>query len=211
MDFHGYNKPTGLERTYLNLVGVEGIRGMEKEPMARHDVTLPFTRLLAGLADFTPTNFNSRWLADTTWAHQVANAIILQAPLLVYIAHPANILGNPTADVVKSIPSTWDETVVLPFSEIGEVAAFARRKGTTWFLAVNNGPVARSVRIDLSFMGTAPRAGAPPSRGEYYTATTIRDGADASSVRVDHVSMRSNESISLDLRSGGGFVARFVK
>jgi len=127
----------------------------------------------------------------------------------VYIAHPANILGNPAADVVKSIPSTWDETVVLPVSEIGEIAAFARRKGTTWFLAVNNGPVARSVRIDLSFLGMAPAEGNRPARGESYTATTIRDGTDASSVRIDHVSVRSTESISLDLRSGGGFVARF--
>ena len=72
-----------------------------------------------------------RKLADTTWAHQVANAILLQAPLLVYAAHPANILANPAADIIKSIPSVWDETVVLSVSAIGEVAAFARRAGNT--------------------------------------------------------------------------------
>lgn len=93
--FHGANKPTGLERTWPNLLGVEGIRGMEmRPPYAQHDATLPFTRMLAGLAGYTPTHFGLR-MADTTWAHQVANAVLFPAPLLVYAAHPANILGNP--------------------------------------------------------------------------------------------------------------------
>ena len=84
----------------------------------------------------------------------MANAVILQSPLLVYVAHPANMLANPSVDVLKSIPTTWDETVVLPVSEIREVAAFARRSGNTWFLAITNGPYARNVRIDLSaFLG----------------------------------------------------------
>ena len=200
VDFHGANKPTGLERTYPNNLGVEAIYGMEKEPNARLDVTFPFTRMLAGLADYTPMSFNPTWMADTTWAHQVANAVLLQAPLLVYVAHPANILANPTADVVKSIPSVWDETVVLPISEIGEVAAFARRKGDTWFLAVNNGPVARGVRADLSFLGPGT-----------YLSTLIRDTGEASAVKIEHVTLRSTDSLYIDLRSGGGFVGRFVK
>ena len=104
LDFHGANKPTGLERTYPNLLGLEAIRGLEMgPPYAQHDVTLPFTRMLAGLADYTPMHFGKR-LADTTWPHQIANAIILWAPLLVYAAHPANILANPAVDVIKEIP-----------------------------------------------------------------------------------------------------------
>ena len=200
VDFHGANKPTGLERTYPNELGVEAVYGMEKEPTARQDVTLPFTRMLAGLVDYTPTNFNPTWMADTTWAHQVANAVILQAPLLVYVAHPANILANPTADVVKSIPSVWDETVALPISEIGEVAAFARRKGDTWFLAVTNGPVARVVRVDLSFLGTGT-----------YVATLIRDTGEASAVKIEHLTLEGSDPLYIDLRSGGGFVGRFVR
>ena len=180
VDFHGANKPTGLERTYPNELGVEAVYGMEKEPTARQDVTLPFTRMLAGLVDYTPTNFNPTWMADTTWAHQVANAVILQAPLLVYVAHPANILANPAADVVKSIPSVWDETVVLPVSQIGEVAAFARRKGNTWFLAVSNGPVARVVRVDLSFLGAGT-----------YLATLIRDTGEAAAVKMEHMTLQA--------------------
>ena len=201
LDFHGANKPTGMERTWPNELGLEGIRGMEMgAPYAMHEVTLPFTRMLAGLADYTPTHFSGRRLADTTWAHQVANAILLPAPLLVYAAHPANILANPTAGMIKSIPSTWDETVVLPVSAIGETAAFARRKGNTWFLAVNNGPVARSVRVDLSFLGT----------GSYHSVL-IRDTGEAAAVKTESLTLRSSDSLYIDMRSGGGFVGRFTR
>jgi alpha-glucosidase len=201
IDFHGANKPTGLERTYPNLLGLEGIRGMEmRSPYSQHEVTLPFTRMLAGLADYTPTHFSGVRLADTTWAHQVANAILLPAPLLVFAAHPANILGNPTVDVVKSIPATWDETIVLPISQIGDVAAFARRKGATWFLAVNNGFVGKTVRVDLSFLGQGS-----------YEATYLRDQPEQEDVKVEHVTARPADSLYIKLRSGGGFVGRFVK
>jgi alpha-glucosidase len=201
VDFHGANKPTGLERTYPNLLGQEAIRGMEYgPPYATHEVTLPFTRLLAGLADYTPMMFGGVKLADTTWAHQIGNAILLQAPLLVFSAHPANILANPAVDVIKSIPSVWDETVVLPVSRIGDVAAFARRKGNTWFLAVTNGPVAKTVRVDLSFLG-----------GEgTWVSTLVRDTDEAAAVKIEHVTLRRSESLDLNLRSGGGFVGRFI-
>jgi len=206
VDFHGANKPTGLERTYPNIVGIEGIRGMEFfPPYAQHDVVLPFTRLLAGMADYTPTHFGSR-LADTTWAHQVANAVILQSPLLVYAAHPANMLANPTVDVLKSIPTCWDETVVLPVSEIRQVAPFARRSGDSWFLAITNGATARNVRIDLSsFLGRGSQQ--QGGRAASYHATLIRDVSEPAAVKIEHLTLAPGDSLSVDLHSGGGFVA----
>ena len=207
IDFHGANKPTGLERTYPNIVGIEAVRGMEfYPPYAQHDVTLPFTRMLAGMADYTPVHFGSR-LADTTWAHQAANAVILQAPLLVYAAHPANILANPSAEVLKSIPSTWDQTVVLPFSEIRQVAGFARRSGDTWFLAIANGSTARSVRVELSAFLGQPRDG----RSSSYHATLLRDTEAAAALKIEHLTLEAGDSLSVDLNSGGGFVAVFKR
>ena len=206
VDFHGANKPTGLERTYPNIVGYEGIRGMEfYPPYAQHDVVLPFTRMLAGLADYTPVHFGAL-LADTTWAHQVANAVILQAPLQVYSAHPANMLANPSVGVLKSIPSHWDETVVLPVSEIRQVAAFARRSGDTWFLAITNGATARNVRVDLAeFLGRgAPKPGVRPAS---YQATLLRDADEPAALKVEQLTLGARDSLSIDLRSGGGFVA----
>lgn len=201
VDFHGCNKPTGLERTYPNIIGWEGVRGMEsRAPYAEHEVIVPFTRMLAGLADYTPMHFGGAKLADTTWPHQVANAVMLQAPLLVFAAHPANILANPAVDVIREIPSVWDETVVLPASQVGEIAAFARRKGQTWFLAVNNGPVTRTVRVDLSFLGQGS-----------HTATLISDQPEAEDVKIEHRTARASDSLYIRMRSGGGFVGRFSR
>ena len=97
----------------------------------------------------------------------MANAVILQAPLLVYAAHPANMLANPTVDVLKNIPTVWDETVVLPVSEIREVAAFARRSGETWFLAMANGSrrgTSMSIRQVSGARGRRAGAGAATMR-----------------------------------------------
>ncbi len=206
LDFHGANKPTGLERTYPNLLGQEAIRGLETgPPYAQHNATLPFTRMLAGLADYTPMHFG-RKLGDTTWPHQIATAVILWAPLLVYAAHPANILTNPAVDVIKDIPSVWDETVVLPVSEIGEVAAFARRKGDTWYLAVVNGPNERTIQVDLSFLDSAERGRAPT-----YYAALVGDATEAAAVDIRHKTMSSDDSLFIKMRSGGGFIGRFSR
>jgi alpha-glucosidase len=209
VDFHGANKPTGLERTYPNIVGVEGIRGMEfYPPYAQHDVVLPFTRMLAGMGDYTPTHFGAL-VADTTWAHQVANAVILQSPLLCYSAHPANMLANPSVDVLKSIPSVWDETVVLPVSEIRQVAAFARRSGETWFLAITNGSTARNVRVDLSAF--LKGAGSQIDRSIDYQTTLLRDAAEPAALKIEHCKLSASDTLSIDLHSGGGFVAMFKR
>jgi alpha-glucosidase len=205
VDFHGANKPTGLERTYPNIVGYEAIRGLEfPGPYAQLDATLPFTRMLAGMADYNPTHFGSR-MADTTWAHQVATAVILQAPEMAYAAHPANMLANPSVDVLKALPTVWDETVVLPFSEIREVAGYARRSGDMWFVAIMNGPYARTVRIDLaSFLGKGPQQGGPSVT---YQATLLRDVDKPAALKVEHVTLTPSDTLSVDLNSGGGFVA----
>src|SRR5262249_53789557 len=153
--------------------------------------TLPFTRLLAGHADYTPVHFGER-RRNTTWAHQVASAAILGAPLLTYAAHPANILANPCCDMIKSIPSTWDETIVLPPSEIGELAVLAGRSGTAWFLAVMNGPVARKVRVSLSFLG----------EGEYRAALVRDDKENAAAVSVEDATRKRGDSLVIELREG---------
>jgi alpha-glucosidase len=214
VDLHGTGKNAGQERTYPNQIGHEGIHGMESSPpWAVHDTTLPFTRMLAGLGDFTPVHFG-RKRGETTWTHQVANAVILSAPLLVLSAHPANIQANPAVEILKSVPSTYDETIVLPGSQIGEVAAFARRKGDTWFVAVTNGVNARTLPLDLSFLAGPPSdAGTRRGgrRGGSFQALLVRDGPDASSEKVEALTLTTQETLYLPLVAGGGFVGRFSR
>jgi alpha-glucosidase len=201
LDFHGANKPTGEPRTWPNELGREGVYGLEHRGMAawaRHDATLPFTRLLAGHADYTPTIFGER-RKETSWPHQIADAVVMTEPLLVYGGHPRSLLENPAAGMIKIIPSVWDETIVLPPSEIGEVAVFARRRGDRWFLAVVNGAEPRSLRVPATFLG----AGA-------YRASLVRDRPDDPAAEaIETATVTRDDVLAIDLRAGGGFVARF--
>jgi alpha-glucosidase len=167
---------------------------------ARHNTTLPFTRYLAGHGDYTPVHFGER-RGDSTWAHQVATAAVFNEPLLTYGAHPTNLLNNPCLPMIKSIPAVWDETIVLPVSKIGEVAAFARRSGAKWFLAILNDPTARRVQIPLSFLG----------KGDY-RALLIRDRqGDPAAAEMENAAAKSSGSLTIELAAGGGFIARFEK
>jgi alpha-glucosidase len=204
VNFHGSNKPTGEGRTWPNELtreAVSGMEGLKNKPIkALHDVALPFTRLLAGPADYTPVHFG-RPGNRTSWAHEIASAAILTSPLLTYAANPANLLKNPGVEMVKGIPSVWDETIVLPSSEIGEVAVFARRSGNTWFLAVMNGPSGRTIKVPLAFLG----------KGKY-RALLLRDRTDeAAALRVEKATLGRGDSLTIAMREGGGFIARFRK
>ena len=201
LEFHGSNKPAGESRTWPNELTRESVRGMETRSMqerARHNTTLPFTRFLAGHADYTPMHFGER-RRETSWAHQIASAAVFTSPLQIYAAHPQRILENPAVEVIRSIPSVWDETRVLPPSEIGEVAAFARRRGASWFLAIMNGPSARRLAVPLTFLG-----------GGRYRAALVRDRSDeAAAVVLENRAATRGDRLTVELRAGGGFVGRF--
>jgi alpha-glucosidase len=203
VDFHGANKPTGEARTWPNEMTREGVFGLEHrktESWARHNSTLPFTRFLAGHADYTPVHFGER-RRETTWAHQIATAAVFTSPVLIYGANPKTMLDHPGAEMIKSIPSVWDETIALPPSEIGEVAAFARRKGDTWFLAILNGPSARTLRVPLSFLAA----------GKYQGLVMRDDPAEAAALATSRPTTNQDETMTIELRPAGGFIARFTR
>jgi alpha-glucosidase len=203
LDFHGANKPAGESRTWPNELTREAVKGMEASKLpdrATHDTTLPFTRMLAGPAEYTPMVFGPR-RANTTYSHQIATAAIFSAPLLTYGCNPSNMLASPCLDMIKSIPATWDETIVLPPSEIGELAAFARRVDKTWFLILLNGLEAKKVKFPLGFL----------PKGDFKT-TIVRDNVDDTAGQSTlETPLRSSNSLTVDLHAGGGFIARFEK
>jgi alpha-glucosidase len=201
VEFHGANKPAGESRTWPNEMTREAIHGMEyskQTERARPNTVLPFTRFLAGHADYTVMHFGDR-RRDTSWAHQIATAVIFTSPLLIYAAHPKNILAHPAVDLIKSIPSVWDETIVLPQSEIGQLAAFARRRGNTWFVAILNAPdEEKKLEVSLSFLKRGTRQ-----------ALVVKDKLnDPAAVEVENVSVSSGKLLPIVIRPGGGFIAR---
>jgi alpha-glucosidase len=201
VNFHGANKPTGEARTWPNEMTREGVRGMESRNLkerAAHDATLPFTRYLAGHGDYTPVVFGDR-RGDTTAAHQIATAAILTSPLLVYGSHPERLLDHPAVDMIKSIPSVWDETIVLPASEIGRVAVFARRNGDEWFLAIVGGASEQKLQLSLSFLDSGT-----------YSSMLVRDVVDEpTEVAIENFDLTSADSLEVELAPGGGFIGRF--
>jgi alpha-glucosidase len=180
----------------------EAVRGMESSNLqerARHETILPFTRYLAGPADYTTMVFSER-RRDSTWAHQIACLATFQSPILTIAANPQSVLDNPALDVIKSIKPVWDETVVLPGSKIGEMSIFARRSGDTWILAVMHAGPAETIEVPLTFLGEGA-----------YNATYVRDnlGNDAA-VKMETRTARRADTLTIDLHSGGGFVGRFA-
>jgi len=204
VDFHGANKPTGTERTWPNVLTREGVRGHEwhmtryqriLEPA--HDTILPFTRYIAGPGDYTPTVFESKELQGNSWAHELAQAVTFTSPFLCFGGHPKDYVANPAKDILMALPSTWDETRVLPGSEPGKVVAEARRKGDQWFVAVLNGGEATKLDLSLDFLANGNWASS-----QLFEVKGHTDAWDRKEIKVTGANR-----IQLDMAPRGGFVA----
>src|SRR6185437_10572314 len=196
-------KPIGRERTWPNGLTRESIRGHEYHILRyhrtlppQHDTILPFTRFVIGPGDYTPTVFNPKELRGYTWARELAQAIVFTSPFLCYADNRTNYLSNPAVDVLKAIPSTWDETIVLPGSEIGKCATFARRSGNKWFIGVINGGETTVLDLPLNFL----------KRGKYQMIQ-LGDEPDRNDAwQREEKTVNRNDHVSLNLRPGGGCV-----
>jgi alpha-glucosidase len=197
VDFHGAVKPTGRERTWPNEMTREAVRGREHGKLpSTHDTTLPFVRYVQGHADYTPALLIPSRLDGSSSAHELAMAVVFTSPFLCMGDIPQHYLDSDASDVIAALPPTWDETLVLPGSEIGELAAFARRKDQQWFVGVINGSTARHYRIDLNFLGHGS-----------YSAVELADDSDRNDAFVrSEQKVTCNDQLSAQLRADGGFV-----
>lgn len=147
VDIHDEYRPTGVSRTYPNLLTQEGIRGNEEMPDAWHNTVLPFTRYLCGPADYTLCYFNSR--VKNTHAHQLAMAAVYYSPLQFLYWYDAYNTRRDEKELKfwDDIPTVWDESAALD-GEPGKYIVQARRSGNDWFVGVLNGLDSRTVTID---------------------------------------------------------------
>jgi alpha-glucosidase len=206
LNFHGSVKPTGLRRTYPNDITREAVRGNEyhmtkykRVTPLEQDVCLPFARLMAGAADITPVILDHKELTTTkfTWAHEFAQSIVYLSPITHFTDQYKFYLESPMLDLFQEIPTTWDETKVLSCTEMGEVVAYARRKGETWWIGVMNGAAEREIKIPLNFLKKQTQA------------ILIYDDK-LINTRIDRreQSLTPNDVLTVKLIPGGGFVAR---
>lgn len=208
--YHGVNKPTGDSFTYPNLLAKEAVRGLEcvggektwapGPAWPYHNTVLPFTRWLAGPADYTPLNFRSFCSPEVTFGFQISSIYMYNSPMLIFAADIDDMLNCPARTFIENVPVEWDETIVQPESKIGEVAVLARRKGNIWYLTVVNGMVERLLTTSLNFL----------PRGSYRMEMATDTPFNRRSLKMVSRKVRSGQQLREQLMSGGGFVARFV-
>lgn len=198
IDFHGAVKPTGRERTWPNEMTREAIRGREQGKLpSTHDTALPFLRYVQGHADYTPALLIPDRLGGSSLAHELAMPIVFTSPLLCMGDSPQHYLDSQASDVLKAIPAVWDETIVLPGSEIGRQAAFARRHGDAWFIGVINGPSAGQLAVDLKFLGNGK-----------YNLVELADDPDRNDALVrSERTVTRYDTLAAPLRTDGGYAA----
>lgn len=212
VDIHDEYRPTGFSRTYPNLMTQEGILGNEGFPTATHNTILPFTRFIAGAADYTFCYYRQDFkqagaiengvprnkFIKTTAAHQLALAAIFYSPLqhMYWYDKPSDSQDEPELTFWDHIPTVWDESKVLAGS-IGKYIAMARRKGKHWFLGTITNNDSREFDLPLDFL----------QEGQEYEATIYKDDPN-SSIRT-HVTIQkkrvNNKSIlHVSLLASGG-------
>ena len=218
VDLHGAYKPTGLRRTYPNLLTREGVMGMEYSKWSdrvtpEHDVTIPFTRMLAGPMDYTPGCFNNATreqfkprqvnpMCQGTRANQLAMYVVYESELVMLSDYPEIYDHNPGMEFLEKVPTVWDETKVLN-GEPAQYVTIARRHGHDWFLGAMTNWDARDLEIPLGFLGA----------GEF-EAQIFADGKDAdrvaTSLAISKTHLKAGDTLSLHLAPGGGAAVIFT-
>ncbi|HEX5150210.1 MAG TPA: glycoside hydrolase family 97 protein [Parafilimonas sp.] len=217
VDYHGIFKPTGLQYTYPNVIGYEGVKGLENFKWANEDqplytVTIPFIRMMAGPMDYTPGAFrnatqaafrpvNDNPMAKGTRCNQLAEYVMFYAPLQMLSDNPTIYMREQKCtDFITKVPTTFDETVPLD-GKVGEYVAIARRKGNEWFVGAMTNWTPRELTLDFSFL--------PAGK---YTAEVFRDGVnadrDATDYKKEVINISSGDKVTVHLAPGGGWAAR---
>jgi alpha-glucosidase len=217
IDAHEPIKPTGISRTWPNMMTREGVRGTEYNAWSEgnppeHETILPFTRMLAGPADYTPGIFDLRFdrykpdhQVRTTLAKQLALLVLLYSPLQMAADLPENYEGHPAFAFVEDLPTTWDETRA-PLGAIGDYAGVVRRSGDEWWAGVVTDEEARRLELPLDFLDP----------GLAWRAHIYRDSADShwdTAPRRHEIveqSVHAGETLILFLAPGGGQAIRFT-
>lgn len=218
VDIHGSTKPTGIERTWPNVMGYEGVLGMEQSKAGRrdnpsHHVMLPFTRMLVSLMDYTPGGFDNVTREEFiprmrdpmvmgTRAHHLAMYVIYDVPFQMVSDHPTAYRGEPAFEFIKNVPTVWDETVFLN-GEPGNYVTLARKQGKKWYLGSMTDWTERDIEIPLSFLGDGN-----------FKAVIYKDHAEANKnpkkVTIEEQTVTAGTVLNINLAKGGGLAVEFL-
>jgi alpha-glucosidase len=222
VDFHGTYKPTGLNRTYPNVINYEGVNGLEQMKwtgtemdMVTYDVTMPFIRMIAGPVDYTQgamrnatkrthRGINDEPMSQGTRCRQLAEYVIFESPLNMLCDSPNNYeREQECTGFISAIPTVWDNTVSLN-GEVGKYISIARQKDDVWYVGSLTNWDSRELDLDLSFLGEGD-----------YIAEIFKDGANANKIASDYkkeiITIPANRKITISMAQGGGYAMKIYK
>jgi alpha-glucosidase len=217
IDFHGCSEPTGMQRTYPNILNFEAVRGNECNKWDTtsnpdYHLLFPFIRMLGGPLDYTPGSMRNATRAafkhlghgipftQGTRCHELAMYVLFDQPLAMLCGSPTNYEKYP--DIMKflsAVPTAFDDTKVLK-AEVGKYAMVAKKKGNSWYVGAMTSWSPRELTLDFSFLpkGTAYQA-------DVYTDTPTSN-EDAERYRHKVIKIDRQSTLQLHLSSGGGAV-----
>lgn len=221
--YHGMYKPTGINRTYPNVLTFEGVRGAEYFKWSApegydeitYDVSIPFLRNLAGPMDYTPGGMRNVSLTEYrpnnklpvvqgTRCRQLAMYVVFDSPISMLCDSPSAYQKEPESiDFIAEVPTVWDESHALE-GRIGECVAVARRKDNIWYIAGMAGNTPEELTLDLGMI--------PEGK---YCVELFTDGVNASKYATDYkrseFSLPADRKLNISMVAGGGFAARIQK
>lgn len=220
LDLHGMYKPSGMNRTYPNVINFEGVHGLENMKWSpntvdqmQYDAMIPFIRQVAGPMDYTQgamrnasqRNYypsNSEPMSQGTRCHQLALYVVLESPINMLCDAPTNYMREPESlDYIANIPTVWEESIILD-GKIGEYIVTARRHGDTWYIGGLTNWTARDLTVDLTPLKVAGKK-----------AVLFKDGVNADRKASDYKkeTVTLNEKFQIHLAPGGGFSMKVKK
>ncbi len=219
---HEAVRPTGIARTYPNLIGNEAARGTEYQAFGgskpNHVTVLPFTRLIGGPMDYTPGIFEmdiskmnpeNKSHVNSTICNQLALYVTMYSPLQMAADTPENYNRFPDAfQFIKDVAVDWSESKYIE-AEPGDFITVARKaKGTNnWFVGNVNGETSRTSNIDFSFL----------EKGKKYTATIYADAKDAhyktnpQAYTIKKIAVTNKSKLSQLSAPGGGYAISIIE
>jgi len=216
VEFHGIYKPTGISRTYPNLLAHEAVLGLEyykwdSIPTPEHNCIIPFTRMLAGPMDYIVVGFTNKTRQDYkivwdefnslgTRCHHLAQLVLFETGFQVLGDYPDNYRNGIGSDLFKKVTVSWDETKVL-HAEVGDYVSIARRKDEEWFIGTITDWTPRQLNIPLSFLKDGRY------QVEMYADT---DDADQNPQHAEYMELdaTNKDTLKIKMMSGGGNVIR---
>jgi len=220
VNFHGCSKPTGLHRTYPNVINFEAVRGNEYNKFSEnetpdHNVDVVYIRMIAGPMDYTPGAMRNSILGDFkisylnpmsygTLCHQIGMFVVYFAPLQMLCDAPTAYENQPDIlNFITEVPVNWDETKALE-GKFGEYVVIARKSGSDWYIGGLNNWNERNLELDLSFLDTGT-----------WEAEILSDGINANRVASDHQyikkKIKSADKLKITMKNGGGFAIKLER